>query len=56
MRQQQADPSLIVGVGVMTYQGWRNHSRRGPVIYAAYVEKISRFVAWLLTQVIACAS
>ena len=49
-RQQQADPSLIVGVGVMTYQGWRNHSRRGPVIYAAYVEKISQFVAWLLTQ------
>jgi polysaccharide pyruvyl transferase WcaK-like protein len=48
-RQRQADPSLIVGVGVMTYQGWRN-SRRSPLIYAAYVEKISQFIVWLLNQ------
>jgi polysaccharide pyruvyl transferase WcaK-like protein len=48
-RQQQADPSLIVGVGVMTYQGWRN-SRRSPLIYEVYVEKISRLIVWLLHQ------
>jgi polysaccharide pyruvyl transferase WcaK-like protein len=49
-RTHNADSSLTVGVGVMTYRGWRNHSRRGPVIYAAYIEKISCFVVWLLDR------
>jgi polysaccharide pyruvyl transferase WcaK-like protein len=49
-RTQDADPSLTVGVGVMTYQGWRNHRKRGPAIYAAYIEKISRFVVGLLDR------
>jgi polysaccharide pyruvyl transferase WcaK-like protein len=41
---------LAVGVGVMTYTGWRNDSTRGTVIYAAYLEKITKFVLWLLDR------
>ena len=49
-RQGTGDRSLIVGVGVMTYMGWRNDGARGAAIYAAYLEKITRFVVWLLDQ------
>ncbi len=42
--------SLTVGVGVMTYLGWERGSPRGPAIYAAYLEKITAFVLWLLDQ------
>lgn len=41
---------LTVGVGVMTYQGWRKDPTRGPAIYEAYLDKITRFVLWLLDR------
>ncbi len=41
---------LIIGVGVMTYRGWRNDTNRGAEIYAAYLEKMTRFVVWLLDR------
>ena len=41
---------LTVGVGVMTYQGWRNDASRNAEIYAAYREKITDFVLWLLDR------
>jgi polysaccharide pyruvyl transferase WcaK-like protein len=34
----------------MTYQGWRNDSSRGAAIYATYLEKITKFVLWLLDR------
>lgn len=43
-----ADRALTVGVGVMSYHGWRHDRSRGPAIYAAYIEKITQFVLWLL--------
>ena len=46
----KADGRLTVGVGVMTYLGWRNDSIRGAAVYAAYLEKITKFVLWLLDQ------
>lgn len=39
---------LTVGVGVMTYQGWRDGDPRGELIYRGYLEKIISFVLWLL--------
>ena len=39
-----------IGVGVMGYYGWRNSHRHGAHIYAEYVAKIGRFIAWLLEQ------
>jgi polysaccharide pyruvyl transferase WcaK-like protein len=42
--------SLNVGVGVMTYLGWRRDDPLGPAIYATYLEKITTFVLWLLDQ------
>lgn len=46
-RQIHADAPLTVGVGVMTYQGWRDD---GAEIYATYLEKITDFVVWLLDR------
>jgi polysaccharide pyruvyl transferase WcaK-like protein len=41
---------LTIGVGVMTYQGWRNDPARGAEIYASYLQKMTRFVIWLLDR------
>ncbi|MDX6750222.1 polysaccharide pyruvyl transferase family protein [Geminicoccaceae bacterium 1502E] len=41
---------LTVGVGVMTYYGWRDDSSRGGAIYEAYLEKMTGYVAWLLDR------
>jgi polysaccharide pyruvyl transferase WcaK-like protein len=45
-----AGGSLNVGVGVMTYLGWRRDDPLGPAIYATYLEKITTFVLWLFDQ------
>ncbi|MGH6944337.1 MAG: polysaccharide pyruvyl transferase family protein [Geminicoccaceae bacterium] len=49
-RQDAEDGPLTVGVGVMTYHGWRTDSTSGAAIYAAYLEKITSFVLWLLDR------
>lgn len=41
---------LAVAVGVMTYYGWRDDSGSGAAIYAAYLEKMTGYVAWLLDR------
>jgi polysaccharide pyruvyl transferase WcaK-like protein len=48
-RAASGDP-LAVGVGVMTYRGWRNDPSRGATIYTTYLEKITGFVLWLLER------
>jgi polysaccharide pyruvyl transferase WcaK-like protein len=40
----------VVGVGLMSYSGWYNFSDGGADIYATYIEKITRFVLWLLDR------
>ncbi|MBK9170086.1 MAG: polysaccharide pyruvyl transferase family protein [Bryobacterales bacterium] len=42
------DQPSVIGVGLMTYYGWRNDSGRGAEVFATYVRKMSDFVAWLL--------
>lgn len=44
------DRPLTIGVGIMTYQGWRNDPARGAATYARYLEKMTRFVIWLLER------
>lgn len=41
---------LRIGVGVMSYYGWASDPERGAGIYRAYLEKITRFIRWLLAQ------
>ena len=41
---------LTIGVGVMAYHGWRNDPARGAETYAGYLEKMTRFVVWLLDR------
>jgi polysaccharide pyruvyl transferase WcaK-like protein len=44
------DRQLTIGVGVMAYHGWRNDPARGAETYAGYLEKMTRFVIWLLDR------
>jgi polysaccharide pyruvyl transferase WcaK-like protein len=46
--RQYPDGRLLVGVGIMTYLGWRNDARRGAATYQTYLDKITAFVLWLL--------
>jgi polysaccharide pyruvyl transferase WcaK-like protein len=39
---------LTVGVGVMSYNGWRQDTARDSSIHAEYLLKLERFVPWLL--------
>jgi polysaccharide pyruvyl transferase WcaK-like protein len=41
---------LTIGVGVMAYHGWHNDRTRGAAIYAAYLQKMTSFLVWLLDQ------
>jgi polysaccharide pyruvyl transferase WcaK-like protein len=41
---------LTVGVGAMAYFGWRGDGEDGATIYGNYLDKMSRFVLWLLDQ------
>jgi polysaccharide pyruvyl transferase WcaK-like protein len=41
---------LTVGVGVMTYRGWRKDPTRGPTVYEAYLDKLTTFVLSLLDR------
>ncbi len=50
VRPQRPDGRLVVGVGVMTYQGWRDDPDRGAPIYRTYLEKISSFAVRLLDR------
>jgi len=46
---QRAEPATV-GVGVMTYHGWRGKTDEGADIYKSYLEKISLFTLWLLDK------
>ncbi|HEX5958959.1 MAG TPA: polysaccharide pyruvyl transferase family protein, partial [Hyphomicrobiaceae bacterium] len=46
----QAQGPLTVGLGLMTYIGWRGDWARGATIYGSYVPKIARFALWLLDR------
>jgi polysaccharide pyruvyl transferase WcaK-like protein len=49
-RRPSQDGDLVVGVGVMTYWGWRNDAARGATIYQTYLAKLTSFVLWLLDR------
>jgi polysaccharide pyruvyl transferase WcaK-like protein len=49
-RQRAENEPLTIGVGVMAYHGWRKGGSRGAEIYAAYLEKLTKFVFWLLNR------
>ena len=49
-RHETEDGPLTVGVGVMAFHGWRKDRASGDAVYAAYVEKITIFVLWLLDR------
>src|SRR5262249_37748394 len=42
------DPTGVVGVGVMDYSGTNEDRQEGGKIRADYIEKITRFVLWLV--------
>lgn len=40
----------MIGLGVMTYFGWRGDPERGAAIYGTYIGKTTLFALWLLDQ------
>ncbi len=49
-RQDLSDRPLVVGVGVMTYRGWRDDRNDRAGIYAAYLAKMTGFLVWLVDR------
>lgn len=43
-------PPRVVGLGVMGYFGWEADRARGRSIYRAYIQKLERFLRWLLER------
>jgi polysaccharide pyruvyl transferase WcaK-like protein len=51
LRQPSAEGEPItVGVGIMSYNGWRGDKARDEAVYEAYVRKILSFIGWLLAE------
>lgn len=42
--------ALTVGIGVMTYNGWRGDKARNTAIYDDYIAKMVRFISWLIAR------
>jgi polysaccharide pyruvyl transferase WcaK-like protein len=42
--------ALTVALGVMSYGGWRHDHDRGADIFAGYLQKVTRFLTWLLDR------
>ena len=42
-----ADGTIRVGVGVMSYSGWKKAGEQGEAIYRTYLQKLDNFVLWL---------
>ncbi len=40
----------VIGVGLMSYYGWRNDSQNGARVFDAYLRRTADFVIWLLHQ------
>ena len=49
INQGTAASPLLVGVGVMSYHGWKE-GKSGPNIYATYLKRMVTLVQWLLDQ------
>ena len=41
------DKGACVGVGIMSYRGWRHDGKAASPVYLAYLAKMKRFVLWL---------
>ena len=44
----ERDPTGVVGVGIMDYSGTNEDRQKGDEIRSSYIDKITRFVLWLL--------
>jgi polysaccharide pyruvyl transferase WcaK-like protein len=51
LREPSAEGEPItVGIGVMSYNGWRGDKARNEAVYHTYLHKLQRFVCWLLSE------
>ena len=49
-RRSAQVPPVIVGLGVMSYYGWRDDPVEGEGIFQEYIAKLSQFVIWLIEE------
>ncbi len=47
-RRRPASAPLCVGLGVMSYRGWKDRGDRSKAIYERYLQKLTEFALWLL--------
>ena len=47
---RSGDQQMAVGIGVMAYYGWYGTNSQAQEIYATYIDKITRFIVWLLDR------
>lgn len=45
----EGDP-ITVGLGIMSYNGWRGDKACDEAVYESYLHKLQRFVCWLLAE------
>lgn len=51
LREPSAEGEPIaIGIGVMSYNGWRGDRARNDAIYGAYLSKLQLFICWLLAE------
>ena len=43
-----AGEGRVIGIGVMTYRGWRNDKTSGDLILARYIEQMVHVITWLV--------
>jgi polysaccharide pyruvyl transferase WcaK-like protein len=46
----QTTSSKVVGLGLITYYGWRHDPAAGQAVYQDYLSKIKRFAGWLFNM------
>lgn len=49
-KKKRNNEPLTVGIGVMSYNGWRGDKARDEAVYNAYLRKLKCFVSWLLAE------
>ena len=45
-----SDLPRTIGLGVIGYYGWKHDEHAGAAVFQAYVDKLKRFLKWLLDQ------
>jgi polysaccharide pyruvyl transferase WcaK-like protein len=49
-QRQKFNCRIVIGIGLMSYNGWRGDTAKNAMIYDVYMSKLRKFVVWLVEQ------